>query len=593
MATYDQYRHGYTLRLTVTETATNVETNESTITYKLQLISGNQYHFEQFGVGAAITMDGVTVASRSRATDPQLTIGFNATLTLLSGSKTIAHAADGTKTIALGYSLDMADYYYTPGSMSGTGSFVCATIPRATTPTLSASAVVLGNTVTISVSGRASASFSHVLTYSVGSATGSIATLNTSTTGYTWTVPASIADQITTAKVGTVYIVCTTKSGTTTIGTKSVALKVQIPQTSEYTPSISNATATEQNADVLALNLGSGYVVQNKSVLNMTGTGTGKHGATIVQTQYLANGVSVNPENIRVTTPTGAYPLTVKVTDSRGYTAETTSLKTNLAYTNPSASSMTFYRSDSNGAQDYTGEYLHYEFTGAISSLNNKNANQWAIHVQRSGQSTWTSVASGTGYTLNVSGTSSTNVLDADYSYIVRLSLIDSFTTSEFTMEISTGFTTVDYKASGTGIAFGKASEHDKTFEIAGDWGVMHGGNNVDFVIDQGYDSTTKWRWRKWKSGYGELWIDMATVTPTTSTNDNGQYYSENLYVYPPFLLYPFSMTGITNNYSYICNPGISAPNNRYSFRIGRAAPIVTDTAHNLCLYICGDIYEP
>lgn len=591
MATYDQYRHGYTLRLTVTETATSVESNNSTITYKLQLISGNNYHFSQFGVGAAITMDGVTVASRSRDNDPYLSIGFNSTLTLLSGSKTIAHAADGTKTIALGYSLNMADYYYTPGSMSGTGSFVCATIPRATAPTLSASSVTLGNAVTISVSGRASASFSHVLTYSVGSATGSIATLNTSTTSYSWTVPAAIADQITTAKEGTVNIVCTTKSGTTTIGTKSVSLKVLVPNTSEYTPTVTG-TVTEQNADVLALNLGSGYVVQNKSVLKMTGSGTGKHGASIVQVQYLANGVAVNPDNIRVTTPTGSYSLAVKVTDSRGYTAETTFTKTNLAYANPSASYMTAYRSNSSGTQEVTGEYLHYEFTGAISSLNNKNANQWAIHVQRSGQSTWTSVASGTGYALNITGTSSTDVLDADYSYIVRLTLIDSFTTSEFTSQISTGFTTVDYKASGNGIAFGKASEHDKTFEIAGDWDVMHGGNNVDLVIDQGFDSNTKWRWRRWKSGIAEMWLDMGTVTPTTSTNDNGQYYSENLYVYPPFFVYPWSMTGTTNNYSYICNMGGSATNQRYSFRIGRAAPIVVNTAHNLCLYICGEIYE-
>jgi len=193
---------------------------------------------------------------------------------------------------------------------------------------------------------------------------------------------------------------------------------------------------------------------------------------------------------------------------------------------------------------------------------------------------------------LNVSATSSSAVVSADYSYTIRLTLTDSFGSSVFFRELSTGYTTVDYKSGGHGVAIGKASEYDNYVELANGWGVKYNGSDVDFVIDHGFDPSTNWRYRKWKSGWGELWLNMDTITPTTSTNDNGQYYSENLYVYPPFILYPFSLTGTTNNYSYICNPGVSYANSRYSFRIGRAAPIVTNTAHNLCLYICGDIYE-
>ncbi len=460
MATYDQYRHGYTLRLTVTETATNVETNVSTITYKLQLISGNQYHFEQFGVGAAITMDGTTVASRSRDNDPYLTIGFNSTLTLLSGSTTVAHAADGTKTIALGYSLNMADYYYTPGPMSGTGSFVCATIPRATTPTLSASSVNIGSAVTISVSGRASTSFSHVLTYTIGSTSGTIATLNTSTTSYSWTVPASVANQIPNAKTGTVSITCTTKSGSTTIGAKSVSLSVTVPNTSTYQPSISSFAVTENNSTVAGLNLGSSYLVQGKSNITISGTPSAKYGATIKTTTYTVGSSTVSPSNIPINT-SGSITIQMTTTDSRGYSGTSSTTKTSLAYAAPTVSSMTFYRSTSNGTQDGTGTYLHYAFVGAITSLNSKNANTWAIHIQRTGTSTWTQVATGTGYSLNVSGTSSSAILGVDYSYVVRITLTDSFGTSTFTRTVSTGSTTVDYRNTGKGIAFGKASEYD------------------------------------------------------------------------------------------------------------------------------------
>ena len=588
---YEQTRHGYTLRLTVTETATNVDTNKSTLTYSLQLISGNTYHFESFGVGATVTMDGVTVASRSRDTDPYLTIGFNSTLTLLSGSTQITHAADGTKTVSVGYTLNMADRYYTPGSMSGAGSFVCATIPRATQPTVDDNSVVIGANVTISVSGRASSSFSHVLSYTVASARGSIATLNTSTTSYTWTVPASVANQITKATTGTVTIQCTTKNGNTVIGTKSVDISVLVPNTSDYRPTISGFSVTEQNADVTALNLGAYGFVQNKSVIDIAGTGAGKYNATIVKTQYLVNGVEVNPDDYNVT-ESGALMVAVKVTDSRGRTAEQYLMGATYAYSPPAVTALDFYRATSGGTASPTGQYLHYSFTGEIASLSGHNVNTWALHVQRAGQSAWTSVASGTGTTLNVSATSSSAVVNADYSYTIRLTLTDSFGSSVFFRELSTGYTTVDYKSGGHGVAIGKAAEYDNFVELASGWGVKYNGSDVDFVIDQGYDSNTNWRYRKWKSGLGELWLDMGTVTPTTSTNENGQYYSENLYVYPPFILYPFSLTGITNNYSYICNPGVSYANSRYSFRIGRAEPIATNTSHNLCLYICGDIYE-
>lgn len=465
---YSSTRHGYTLRLTINETATNVETNKSTISYTLQLISGNNYHFEQFGVGAAVTIDGVTVASRSRDNDPYLTIGFNTTLTLLSGSTQIAHNADGTKTIAVGYSLNMADRYYTPGPMSGSGSFVCATIPRATTPTVSSSSVNIGSSVTISVAGRASSSFSHVLTYSCGSTTGTIATLNASTTSYSWTIP-NVAAQITTAKHGPLTIVCTTKSGSTVIGTKSVQISVGIPNTPAYWPTVSGFSVTEQNADVIALGMASSEFVQNKSVVTFAGSGTGKYGATIKRTQFLVDGAEVNPENYPLKV-SGSVSMGVKLTDSRGYTADTVTVSTVYPYAPPSISVMSFYRSDSAGTADDSGEYLHYAFTGAIASIGGYNTNQWAIHVQRAGTSTWTSVASGQGTALSVSSVSSSAVVDADYSYTVRLTLTDSFGTAVMTQAIGTGYTTMDFKYSGSGVAFGKASETDNMLEVARGW---------------------------------------------------------------------------------------------------------------------------
>ena len=344
MATYSQTRHGYTLRLTITETATNVETNKSTITYSLQLISGNQYHFEQFGVGAAITFDGTTIASRSRANDPQLSIGFNSTLTLLSGSKTVTHNNDGTKTIALGYSLDMADYYYTPGPISGSGSFVCATIPRATTPTLSASSINLGESVTISVANRASSSFSHKFTYTLGSLSGDIGTLNANASPQTiaWLTADNFAKQIKTSLSAVCTISCETLSGTTSIGIKTVNLTLKVPNTATFQPSASISAISEQDATVASLFPNGDYLVQGKSKINVTASGTGKYSATIAGLTTKVNNVAYEPpQNIPITA-SGTITISATATDSRGLSGTASTTKTSLAYSAPKASGVQF-----------------------------------------------------------------------------------------------------------------------------------------------------------------------------------------------------------------------------------------------------------
>lgn len=110
--------NGYTFTLTVTETGTNVAGNYSTLSYSLTLSSGPYNHFSQFGVGASVSINGKVVANRDRYSSPQLSIGYNDTITLLSGTTTVTHNSDGTLTgMPIGASLDMAKYNYTPGPL--------------------------------------------------------------------------------------------------------------------------------------------------------------------------------------------------------------------------------------------------------------------------------------------------------------------------------------------------------------------------------------------------------------------------------------------------------------------------------------------
>lgn len=106
----------------------------------------------------------------------------------------------------------------------------------ASVPTVSASSVVMLNTVTISTN-RQSSAYTHDLTYSFGGSTGAIATGVGAS--YTWTVPDLVA-KIAGKTSGTCTITCKTKNGSTVIGTKTVTLTLTVPAKS--TPSASAST---------------------------------------------------------------------------------------------------------------------------------------------------------------------------------------------------------------------------------------------------------------------------------------------------------------------------------------------------------------
>lgn len=131
---YTQTSNTFTLELTLTENSTSVSGNSSSVSYTLKLKSTTK-DFYQYRVGASVSLDGKTVATRDRYTAAQIGIGTYSSVTLLSGTATVGHGTDGTKTMALSYSLDMASASYTPGPVSGSGTMALTHIPRGATIT--------------------------------------------------------------------------------------------------------------------------------------------------------------------------------------------------------------------------------------------------------------------------------------------------------------------------------------------------------------------------------------------------------------------------------------------------------------------------
>ena len=132
--TYTQSSNTFTLELTLVEQYTSTAGNSSTISYTLKLKSTTK-NFAQYGVGAAVELDNQTVAVRDRGSAPKITLGTYSEVTLLSGTHTVAHTSDGSKSMSLAYSLDMASASYTPGYVSKSGTMTLTKIPRGATIT--------------------------------------------------------------------------------------------------------------------------------------------------------------------------------------------------------------------------------------------------------------------------------------------------------------------------------------------------------------------------------------------------------------------------------------------------------------------------
>lgn len=456
---------GY-VRLAWSEASQSIANNTTTINYTLSIYRSSSIN-STASKDYSIKINGVTVASGTN------TIGGSGTKTLKTGSTTISHNADGTKSFSYSFSQEIGITWSgsSIGTLSQSGTGTLDTIPRATTPTLSASSVELGKTITISTP-RASSSFTHKLTYKIGTQTGTIA--SSATTSYTWTIPLSLANAIPSATSGTVTITCQTLNGSTSIGSKSVSFKVTVP--SSVVPSCSVAVSDSDTT----YNTKFGAYVQNKSKAKVVVTASGAYSSTIKTYKTTINGVSYNSASFTSNTLTksGTIAITTVVTDSRGRTKSVTTNISVLAYEAPKITSFNCNRADSTGAYCDDCQYLNANINFTIASLNQKNDKSYTLQYKLKSSTTWINVATGSVYSFNSSVLSSNAILDINSSYDVRLQVKDYFTTAYAYWDIGTAFTLMDFHSGGRGISFGKVSEKSDGVEFGIKAYFQHGENS-------------------------------------------------------------------------------------------------------------------
>lgn len=368
-----------------------------------------------------------------------------------------------TASVTYGWSSNSSNYY-TPKTTTISASGSATTIPRATTPVLSDSSKDMGQIITINTP-RVSDSFTHTLTYQFGSATGAIASNVTTSAG--WTIPLSLANNVTNATALTGTIICKTYNDSTLIGTKSVAFTATVPDS--VVPSISSVSITEA-VEGLASKF-NGFV-QNRTMLNVAITASGIYGSTI--TRYETTIQSINYLGSSFTsnliTTSGIVSVLITVTDSRGRTKQQTNNITVIEYSTPTITAFSAYRCDSSGNADDDGTRLNVTVNFNIAPVNNLNDKSYEILYRVKGATDWAgTLASGNVYSINDSFVSS-SAFNTDNAYDVIIRLKDYFITSDdgvnATIDIPTAFTLFDCRSTGKGIAFGKVSTKD-VMEVA------------------------------------------------------------------------------------------------------------------------------
>ena len=571
----------------------SIVNNTSTITWSLVGAGGASSGYYTGVKEKYVTVNGSTQSNSNLQNTYNGTVAF-------SGTTTIKHNADGSGSFSA--SAGGAFYYYGSYNSTGSGTWSLPNIARATTPTLSATSVTMGNSVTITLT-PASSTFKHKLRFAFGGNSNATAGLSigegfsaSGNTTVTFTPAQVLAMLIPNANSGVCTLTCYTydANGTQIGSATNTTLTLNVPS---YTPT---ATIALTGSGLLG-----GVYCQSKSKVTVKTTASSSHGATITGVSATINGESdgktyTSLEFVSaILAKSGDHSVTVKITDSRGKTATvTSSVFTVYAYSLPSITSFTL-------ARQSDGTTVIATVKGSVASVNSKNAK--SCKVTLNGVTNTVTLSS---YTIN--NTTTFTSVPTDSTLTATATLSDSYNTVPKQAVLPTVAVTMDFYKDGTGIAMGKVSESPNQFDLNWDmycrkpievvnsafapitiertesangasirfknvngtlgyigmantvnsglcrWSadssssytVLDTGNTKDYIVEQGTSGV--WTYRKWNSGIAEC-FGSQTINGLAISSAWGALYSSAQITLPnfPFTFKSTPTVNITWNGSY------------------------------------------
>ncbi|WPC08600.1 DUF859 family phage minor structural protein [Globicatella sp. PHS-GS-PNBC-21-1553] len=399
MATYQNSIANLGVRLVITHQSPDIANNRTTINYSAYVYKTNGSPWNQLSqTPMKLIIDGQTPINISngnydlRSTSQQL---------IKSGTLTIPHNSDGTKSFSFSWNVNFTSTGYGYGNVTTSGTYTLPTIPRTSSFSV-ASTMNTGTNYTLTIS-RSSDSFTHDVTYTVGGAETNVAT-STTATSVTVNIPHTLFNRYPSNSTVTGTINVKTKNGSSVIGVRSQNVNINLP--TNFIPSVSGLSVSNtQYAPMTASN----QFIRGISRLTLTASGaSGVYSSTINGYEFRykrANGsyegvVSSSTNSFQYSVfqfpNSGSEDLTaeVRVKDSRGrYSAWKTV---------PSAFRVHFYQPPSIGN-------IRVWRTGANNTSLNMERNYKVTPLYTGGGTTNNNTALLTFETRELGGTTSTN----------------------------------------------------------------------------------------------------------------------------------------------------------------------------------------
>lgn len=449
MAKFSNSSGSLYLNVYVDQGSQSITANTSTVNWRMTVSRTGAYytHNHQGDSTLSLNLDGRNVHYSYPTWE---TSGEE--YTLASGSSTISHNADGTKTLPISCTFNPNNGLH--GTITVSASLSLTTIPRSSS--VSVSAGVIGSSVTINVN-RQSSSFKHTVRYAWAGKSGTIATnVDTSTS---WTIPLDFANDIPNSASGTGTVYVDTYSGSTKTGTQSTTFTASVP--ANVKPTFTGVSLSDLNGAAQNLIPNGNTFIQVISNIKVAFNGAvGSYGSSI--TGYYAEIVgknqstSLNGGSLGIMNYHGTIKIRASVSDSRGRWSDTKEVSVTLLEYFAPALSFSIARTGS------TSSTLTVTRNAKIAPLavsgSQKNSMTLTFKVARLGTTnfqadtgpstgSWTSISNLVNSQANLAG----NYL-ANQSWVVIGTLEDKFTRSDFMVNVATESVVLSYDRSGVGV---------------------------------------------------------------------------------------------------------------------------------------------
>lgn len=400
--------------------------------------------------------------------------------------------------------------------------------------TLSASNGTLGTAQNLTIS-RGYSGFKHTITYSCGSASGTVTTKTTGTS-IAFTPPLNLASQNTTGTSVSVKFTITTYCDDKSIGTNTKTITCSMP--SSIKPSVS-----VDWADTSGVFEKYGCLVKGLSALHIDLVTAAAYGADIVSYNTVASGKKFTTDSFDLGSVSSLNNVLISatVTDSRGRTGTAdVEISGVLDYAKPVISKLSVRRCNENGTANDDGAFAKVTYSASVTPLNNLNESTVVLQYKKTTASSFQ-----TGETTKLTDVFSvdnkTFIFPAETgaSYNVMVTVADSHSTVSKSTSVSTGFTIMHFHASGKGMAVGKVAEKEGFFDVGFKsqyrdhifidgkkiiYGIKPDGSECSAFIPQNENGHTIIGVGNYSSKSGDTYIDghdvyMAISNAATSTS--------------------------------------------------------------------------